>query len=466
MSNKPIYLRRKKGVSLLYLILFVCIIFAGWYFAKNDTSWQETLLDSSLKNKDFQAKVEEIVSPKAQIKAFYMHNNGNINAISFTFAQAGNAYDIQGKEGIVNILVQTLKEGTKNYSADQLREKMRTQGIKIGFQADNDNLYGSMTFPNSAQDEAVKILHEILNFPKFEKQYVKTAINNTIKTLSYIKEDLPSELDINFNKMIYKDFVYGNNPLGNIQSLSSISSRDLQNFTKKTLGKNKLYIGMIGNFDKITAENIIDEIFADIPDVPQQDIGLPTINWQEAPLQIARDNAAQNIINYAAIGTCRQCADFYPLFIANYLFGGAGLNSRLNASIREQEGLTYSASSWLEINDKSNLLRISFSATEENMPKAKELLHKIWKEIGEKGFSQSELDNAKNYLISSHNLRFASTKGISSMLAYMQQNKLGIDFLSKRNTYVNNVTLEQLNNIAKKYFNNDLLIAEIGVFNN
>ena len=59
MSNKPIYLRRKKGVSLLYLILFICIIFAGWYFAKNDTSWQEILLDSSLKNKDFQAKVEE-----------------------------------------------------------------------------------------------------------------------------------------------------------------------------------------------------------------------------------------------------------------------------------------------------------------------------------------------------------------------------------------------------------------------
>ena len=61
-------------------------------------------------------------------------------------------------------------------------------------------------------------------------------------------------------------------------------------------------------------------------------------------------------------------------------------------------------------------------------------------------------------------MRFASLAGIAEMLAYMQKYGLGADFLQKRNDYVEAVTLEQLNQAAKKYFDSNLLQAEIGVF--
>ena len=50
------------------------------------------------------------------------------------------------------------------------------------------------------------------------------------------------------------------------------------------------------------------------------------------------------------------------------------------------------------------------------------------------------------------------------MLVYMQRNNLGLDFLEKRNYYVESVTVEQLNEVAKKYFVEQRLQAVIGSF--
>ena len=72
--------------------------------------------------------------------------------------------------------------------------------------------------------------------------------------------------------------------------------------------------------------------------------------------------------------------------------------------------------------------------------------------MGQEGISPQELKSAKNYLIFSYNLRFSDISTIAEILAYMQKENLGKDFLKKRNSYVKNVTLEQVNIAAKKYF--------------
>jgi len=75
-----------------------------------------------------------------------------------------------------------------------------------------------------------------------------------------------------------------------------------------------------------------------------------------------------------------------------------------------------------------------------------------WKKLADKGVTAKELKQAKESLTASHNLRFASTGGIADMLVAMQKYRLGQDFLEKRNDYVRNVTLPQVNTAARKYF--------------
>ena len=57
-----------------------------------------------------------------------------------------------------------------------------------------------------------------------------------------------------------------------------------------------------------------------------------------------------------------------------------------------------------------------------------EIFNEEWNKMGAEGVSAEELEEAKNYLIASYNLRFADISAIAEMLVYMQKEKLGIDF--------------------------------------
>ena len=137
------------------------------------------------------------------------------------------------------------------------------------------------------------------------------------------------------------------------------------------------------------------------------------------------------------------------------------MSSRLSLAAREQEGLTYSIYSYLDLTEKAPMIKGGFSATPQNFPRVVEIVREQWQKMGQKGVSEKELAEAKNYLLSSYNLRFASLGGISAMLAYMQRDNLGIDFLQKRNDYIRNIKIEDVNRAAKKYFDNQNLRFEI-----
>ena len=108
---------------------------------------------------------------------------------------------------------------------------------------------------------------------------------------------------------------------------------------------------------------------------------------------------------------------------------------------------------------------MSFSATKENYMKANESWRKIFNDFRNKGVNSKELQKAKDYLIGSYNLRFASIENISEILTAMQKYNLGLDFLQKRNEYIKKINIEEVNDVAKKYFDvNKIISAEIGEF--
>ena len=472
MSKKPMYLKRRGNSNLLFLLVFglmLLFVYAVKQFLNSSEvnpapSSQQPVVAKQIADSVFKGKVEEISSPKSGIDAYYMYQDGGLISISFIFSQAGSSYEPTGREGIANIAAATLKEGAGWWSAKELRNLLGSSGIKISFSASRDDFTGNISFPNSQAENAVKYLREMLLNPNFEDKYVNAAKDVAIRAVEAQKEDPSTELMLEFNQKLFGDFAYGRNPLGNIDSIKYINRRALKDFVRSQLGKNKLFVGIVGNISRDNAAQMIEDIFGRLPTIASNDLPRPDINWQFSPMHISRD-IPQNIALYAAPGTCRQCADFYPLYIANYILGGAGLNSRLNQTMREQQNLTYGVSSWLDLNDQADILMASFSATTANMPEARRLFAEIWQRAATEGFTAEELQQAQNHLVASHNLRFSSTMGIAEMLVYMQKNKLGTDFLNQRNRMVRDVTLEQLNTVAKKYFSADLVKAEIGINN-
>jgi hypothetical protein len=113
--------------------------------------------------------------------------------------------------------------------------------------------------------------------------------------------------------------------------------------------------------------------------------------------------------------------------------------------------------------DAVGYYRVSCSVKEYRTDKSEVVLFEQMDLLAIEGITKKELDNAKKYLLASYNLRFKSTLELSNMLTEMQKYKLGLDFLQKRNDYVRNVTLQDVNNVIAKYYKDKPKEVAIGL---
>lgn len=447
------------------IALLLGLIFIVYGYNKN-FSLQSLVENSELNGRSFAGKVEEIESHKSKIKAYFMQQNEvPIVAISFVFGNTGSAYDDEGKKGIASLMASTITDGTLNKSANDIRDEAGVKGISISFDSSKDSISGSLVAPKEYFEDAVALLRDILTKPKFEKKYLEIARAQGLKALDVEKENPVKELSLANDKLVFKNHVYSQNPLGNKRDLMNISQDDLRKFVKDRLAKDNLYVGIAGDLTSDDAKYVVDEIFGNLSEKnTAKEIDKVELDFNQPVLKINR-NDGQNIVSFTTKGTCRKCEDFYPLYVANHIFGGAGLTSKLNQKIREKEGLTYGAYSSMVLMDKADLLTVGFSTTKDNFDKAVDMFKNEWKNYAQNGFSKEDVEFAKDYLIASYNLRFASILGIADILVMQQKLELGLDFLNKRNEYVKNVSVDDVNKLLKKYFTDKMLQSQIGSFN-
>ena len=76
----------------------------------------------------------------------------------------------------------------------------------------------------------------------------------------------------------------------------------------------------------------------------------------------------------------------------------------------------------------------------------------VMKKFAAEGPTDQEVADAKAYLTGSFPLTFASDEGLVSQLAVFQQEGLGPDYVAKRNSLIDAVTVEDVRRAAKRLF--------------
>jgi len=468
MSHRPLY--RKSRYRFLKVLLVLAALAAAAYGLRS-CSWRKSPQDlvsgSILKNKTFAVKVQEIVSPQLGIKAYLFEDKTNpIISISFLFKNAGYATDNENEQGIANLVASLLTEGAGDRMSRQLKEELESRAIVVSFAAGKDDFSGNLLTTRDNMFKAFALLRDMLGRPRFDKEDVERAKAVLIEAIRRQEEHPQSRLSLRLNKELFPSHPYGRHPLGKIKDVEKITSEQLKQFVTDNLNRQNLIVGVAGDINQNEAERMLDNVFGDISRSGRINfVRNPEIRFEGQRILMS-EQTGQNISMKAAPGVGRNDVDFYPLFIANQILGGSGLTSRLSQEIREKRGLTYGVYSYLDLDDKAPLLMAGFATTAENYTEAERLFAEEWEKFAKKGVTSEELEKTKNYLIASYNLRFASIDGIADILAAMQKYNLGADFLQKRNDYVKEVTLEQVNAAAKKYFDvNKMVSVSIGRFN-
>ena len=401
--------------------------------------------------------IQRVVSPKG-IEAWLVEEHAvPLIAISFSFT-GGASQDPADKPGVANMVSSLLDEGAGDLDSQAFQAALDRYSIELSFSDGLDTFAGSMRTLADNRDEAFNLLKLALTKPRFDQEPVERIRAQIITNIRANERD-PGTVGSNaLMKALFPGHPYGRPTDGTIDSVKAITTPDLKAWFASNVARSNLKIAVVGAIDAATLGKVLDEVFGDLPEKADLKPVAETVPAAAAPVDIAM-GIPQTVISFAGKGLKRADPDFIPATVAAYILG---MSSRLYDEVREKRGLAYSISLGLSPLDHAGVYFGGTSTRADQAGNVVKLVEEVIRDFAEKGPTEKELEDAKNYLVGSYPLRFDTSTKIASLLLAIQQDDLGIDYIDKRNDLIAGVTIDDVRRAAKRLFADDMVVVRVG----
>jgi zinc protease len=394
-------------------------------------------------------EIERVVSPGG-VEAWLIEDHTNpIIALSFAF-RGGAALDPAGKEGLANLVSGLLDEGAGEIPSQAFQAKLADLSIRLSFDAGFDSFNGTVQTLTENRDTAFELLALALSQPRFDEEPVE-RIRGQILTM--LRRDSENPNDIarrTLFRTLFPDHPYGRPADGTEETVARIKIADLKLFAATRFARDNLVVSAVGNITPGDLAALLDKTFATLPAAAAPWTAAEVVPAAGAATIVVEKNVPQSAILFAQPGIKRDDPDFFPAYVMNYILGGGGFGSRLYEQVREKRGLAYSAYSYLYPLDHAGLIVGGAGTRNDQAGRTLGVIAAELRRMAADGVGEKELDDAKTFLTGSFPLRFSSSGRVAAMMTGIQLEELGIDYWDRRNGLVAAVTLEQVNEQARR----------------
>ena len=405
--------------------------------------------------------IQRIVSPGGIEVWLVRETSLPLIAIDYAF-RGGSTQDPAGKSGLASIVADLLDEGAGDIVSHAFHEQLESYAINISFAASRDQLGGSLRTLVEHQDKAVELLRLALTAPRFDAEPVERVRNQTLAGLRRATTN-PSEIASDaWWKAAFPGHPYALQVNGSLETVPGLTVADMKGYAHRILARDNLKIGIVGNVDAENAGKIVDRIFGDLP--AKADLApVATVEPQGIGRKIVVDlDVPQSVILLGHAGIARNDRDFMAAYVLNHILGGGAMSSRLYREVREVRGLVYSVYTGVYPLDYSALFIGSTATRADRTDQTLDVMNEEFRRMAERGPTPEEFADAKSFLKGSYALRFDTSSKIASQLVQIQLDDLGIDYIAKRNSMVDAVTLDDLKRVAKRLLDGGMLVAVVG----
>jgi zinc protease len=404
--------------------------------------------------------IQRVVSPGG-IEAWLVQDaTVPIIAMEYAFA-GGSTQDPADKPGVANMVAGLLDEGAGELDAKAFRERLERRAIELSFNDSREYLRGSLRTLKEHRDEAFDLLRLALTQPRFDAEPLERGRAQAMATLRR-QSTSPNEIaSRRFFEAAFGTHPYAWPPNGTMESVPKISADDLRGYAKRVLARDTVKIAVVGDIEPAALGAMLDKVFGTLP----AKADLRPIAPIEAQVPPARVNVTldvpQTVVLFGAPGIKRPDPDFMTAFVLNHILAG-GMTSRLYREVREKRGLVYSISEQLVWFRETAFVMGSTATRADRANDTIETTEKEIRRIATEGPTQTELDEAKSYLKGSQMLSLDTSSKIAGALLQYQIDNLGIDYIDRRNSLVDAVTLDDAKRVAKRLWDQRFLTVVVG----
>ena len=407
--------------------------------------------------------IRKVVSDKGIVAWFVPDKSVPLVAMSFAFRNAGSATDPDGKEGLAEMTSGLLDEGAGEMESQAFQRALENIAAQMSFSAGRDTFTGQLRTLTAEREKAFDLLRLALNAPRFDEAPVKRIQSQMLASLRQQAKNPRKISGRLWSETVFPGHPYSKPSDGTEKTVATLTADDLKSFIRDRFSRDRLIIGVVGDISEEELKRRLDSVFGDLPATGRKFAIPETAPAGKGKTLIVRKQIPQSMVILGHAGIKRDDADWYAALLVTRIFGGGGLSSRLFEEIREKRGLAYSVYAYLSPMEHSALLAGGVATQNARAAESLSVFRAEWQKLAETGVTAKELETAKTYMNGSFPLRLGSSRGIAGMLVSIQISDLGMDYIKKRPSLINAISLDEANRVAKRLYKaDDLTVVIVG----
>lgn len=396
-------------------------------------------------------KVKRVILPNGLTVLVKEDHRSPIVAMK-AFIKVGAEHETERFCGIRNFCQSLLLKGTRERSALDIALDLESAGNLIDTFTTPDYLEVSVVTTTGGLNVGLDILSDVLQNPIFPDQEVAKERRVILAQIEQLKDDKFESAYELFRGAIYEDHPYGRPIRGTKESINEITRDDLIAFHKSHYLANNVVISVVGD---VKAKDMIIKVSrafegfgtGSLPQVTE----LSTPKQTRARKVIRVREIEQAFFVYGFLAPSLKEKDYFALKVINAILG-SGMSSRL-FNLREKFSLAYEIGSFFPTRQAPSHYVIYLGTRPENLSRAEELIKAEIERIREELVSDEELARAKAFLLGKFALDHQQNIRQAWYLGWYEILGLGYKFDNIYPDLIEQVTSQDVRQVAKKYFN-------------
>lgn len=299
------------------------------------------------------------------------------------------------EHGMAHFVEHLLFKGTKKRKAHQIANRMENVGGELNAYTTKEETFIYATFLTEYFERATELLSDILLQSAFLESQIEKEREVILDEINSYN-DSPAELIYDdFENLAFAGHALGHYILGTPQSLHTFDRAKVVGFVQRQYRPDNMVLFSSGKTPFKKVVQLAEKYFNSFAK-PSIDVVKRTPPFLEVAQQLSVEKkTAQTHIMLGMPALDMFHRDRYVLYLLNHVIGGGVINSRLNNSLREKNGLVYQVESALTAYTDAGLFSVYFACDKKHVARCLKLIEKEFEKLRETPLTPAQLATAK-----------------------------------------------------------------------
>jgi len=366
--------------------------------------------------------------------------------------KAGSVFDPNDEAGLADFAASLLTRGTKSHTAPQIAETIESLGGTINSGAGWDSANVNMSSLSSRLEEALPMFAEVVRSPRFADEEVERLRSEKMDDLTVSLRSPRTLANMTAARVIFGDSSYGHSPTGTTETIKALTGAQINQFYGARFQPQETTLVLGGDITPDAAFAYAEQYFGDWKSLGAQKMPMPAVRPSQPGgrvIVIDKPDAGQSAV-CVACATIRRGDQKYAIArVANSVLG-EGYSARMNQEIRIKRGLSYGASSRLDLRKEGGFFLAAAQTRNDAAAEVATLLQKEMTRLAAEPVAEAELTPRKAALSGNYARQLEKASGLVATVVSLTAEDLPLSSLNDYLPRVEKVTAREIKSFAGK----------------